>query len=58
MARSPRPTASTCACPTSPIPPPASASTADQRGIDYIDMHLSHVAQHAWFGFFGKLTTP
>ena len=23
--------------------------------IDFIDMHLSHVAQHAWFGFFGKM---
>ncbi|MFO1211866.1 MAG: acetyl-CoA hydrolase/transferase family protein [Paenacidovorax caeni] len=23
--------------------------------IDYIDMHLSHVAQHAWFGFLGRL---
>ena len=23
--------------------------------LDYIDMHLSHVAQHTWFGFFGKL---
>lgn len=23
--------------------------------IDYIDMHLSHVAQHAWFGFLGKM---
>ncbi len=23
--------------------------------IDYLDIHLSHVAQHAWFGFFGKI---
>ncbi|MBV2217734.1 MAG: propionyl-CoA--succinate CoA transferase, partial [Diaphorobacter sp.] len=23
--------------------------------IDFIDMHLSHVAQHAWFGFLGPL---
>ena len=23
--------------------------------IDFIDMHLSHVAQHAWFGFLGKM---
>lgn len=23
--------------------------------INFIDMHLSHVAQHAWFGFFGKM---
>ena len=23
--------------------------------IDFIDMHLSHVAQHAWFGFLGHM---
>jgi len=23
--------------------------------MDYIDVHLSHVAQYVWFGFFGKL---
>ncbi|WP_266181183.1 acetyl-CoA hydrolase/transferase family protein [Dyella humicola] len=23
--------------------------------MDYLDIHLSHVAQYAWFGFFGKL---
>ena len=23
--------------------------------LDYIDIHLSHVAQHTWFGFFGKI---
>ena len=23
--------------------------------IDYVDLHLSHVAQHAWFGFLGKM---
>ena len=23
--------------------------------LDYIDIHLSHVAQHAWFGFFGEI---
>ena len=23
--------------------------------IDFIDMHLSHVAQHAWFGFLGPM---
>ncbi|MFZ2493435.1 MAG: acetyl-CoA hydrolase/transferase family protein [Thermoanaerobaculia bacterium] len=23
--------------------------------LDYIDIHLSHVAQHVWFGFLGKL---
>lgn len=25
--------------------------------LDYIDVHLSHVAQHAWFGFYGKIDT-
>ena len=25
--------------------------------IDFIDMHLSHVAQHAWFGFLGPMHT-
>lgn len=23
--------------------------------MDYLDIHLSHVAQYAWFGFFGKI---
>lgn len=23
--------------------------------LEYIDIHLSHVAQHAWFGFFGAI---
>ncbi|GAB2787340.1 acetyl-CoA hydrolase/transferase family protein [Dyella kyungheensis] len=23
--------------------------------MDYLDVHLSHVAQYAWFGFFGKI---
>jgi succinyl-CoA:acetate CoA-transferase len=23
--------------------------------LEYLDIHLSHVAQHAWFGFLGKL---
>jgi len=23
--------------------------------MDYIDIHLSHVAQHVWFGFLGRL---
>ncbi|MDY0021901.1 acetyl-CoA hydrolase/transferase family protein [Arenimonas caeni] len=23
--------------------------------LDYLDIHLSHVAQHAWFGYFGKI---
>jgi succinyl-CoA:acetate CoA-transferase len=23
--------------------------------LEYLDIHLSHVAQHVWFGFLGKL---
>ena len=52
-ARWPRSTASRCACPISPIRPAASASTPGE--MDYIDIHLSHVAQFVWFGFLGKL---
>jgi len=25
--------------------------------LDYIDIHLSHVAQHVWFGFYGQIDT-
>jgi len=25
--------------------------------LDYIDIHLSHVAQHVWFGFYGEIDT-
>ena len=25
--------------------------------LEYIDAHLSHVAQHAWFGFYGEIDT-
>jgi len=25
--------------------------------LDYIDIHLSHVAQHVWFGFYGEIGT-
>lgn len=25
--------------------------------LDYIDIHLSHVAQHVWFGFYGPIDT-
>ena len=42
-----------CACRTSPIPTRASGSTP--ATLDYIDIHLSHVAQHVWFGFFGEI---
>jgi succinyl-CoA:acetate CoA-transferase len=34
---------------------PASRQKINDGRMDYIDMHLSHVAQHVWFGFFGKL---
>ena len=40
------------------LPFNSDASTRQQinaGSIDYIDMHLSHVAQQAWFGFLGKL---
>jgi succinyl-CoA:acetate CoA-transferase len=36
---------------------PACRERINQGEMDYIDMHLSHVAQFAWFGFFGKLDT-
>lgn len=29
----------------------------NQGDMDYIDVHLSHVAQYVWFGFFGPLNT-
>jgi succinyl-CoA:acetate CoA-transferase len=29
----------------------------NQGEMDYIDVHLSHVAQYVWFGFFGPLKT-
>ena len=34
---------------------PAARQRINSGAINYVDMHLSHVAQHAWFGFFGKL---
>ena len=40
------------------LPFNSDASTRQQINagtIDYIDTHLSHVAQQAWFGFLGKL---
>lgn len=27
----------------------------NQGNMEYMDIHLSHVAQHAWFGFYGKI---
>lgn len=34
---------------------PSTRQQINAGSIDYIDMHLSHVAQQAWFGFLGKL---
>jgi succinyl-CoA:acetate CoA-transferase len=34
---------------------PQCRSRINRGEMDYIDMHLSHVAQHVWFGFLGKL---
>src|SRR5690606_22174185 len=33
---------------------PAVRERINAGTLDYIDMHLSHVAQHTWYGFFGK----
>lgn len=52
MARWPRSTALSYACPTSP------GSVTRERinagAMEYIDIHLSHVAQFVWFGFFSR----
>lgn len=34
---------------------PALRERINAGELNYIDMHLSHVAQHTWFGFFGKV---
>jgi len=34
---------------------PAVREQINAGELHYLDIHLSHVAQHAWFGFFGKL---
>ncbi|GAB2485417.1 acetyl-CoA hydrolase/transferase family protein [Comamonas humi] len=34
---------------------PAARKAINAGEIDFIDMHLSHVAQHAWFGFLGRM---
>ena len=34
---------------------PAVRERINAGNLEYIDIHLSHVAQHAWFGFFGKI---
>ena len=34
---------------------PTARKAINEGEIDFIDMHLSHVAQHAWFGFLGHM---
>jgi succinyl-CoA:acetate CoA-transferase len=34
---------------------PTSRQKINEGRMEYIDIHLSHVAQHVWFGFLGKL---
>ncbi|WP_343225526.1 acetyl-CoA hydrolase/transferase family protein [Novilysobacter antarcticus] len=34
---------------------PAVRERINAGNLEYIDIHLSHVAQHTWFGFFGKI---
>jgi succinyl-CoA:acetate CoA-transferase len=34
---------------------PAVRERINAGTLDYIDIHLSHVAQHTWFGFFGNI---
>ena len=34
---------------------PTARKAINAGEIDFIDMHLSHVAQHAWFGFLGPM---
>jgi succinyl-CoA:acetate CoA-transferase len=34
---------------------PAVRERINAGTLDYLDIHLSHVAQHTWFGFFGKI---
>lgn len=34
---------------------PALRERINAGELDYIDIHLSHVAQHTWFGFFGDV---
>ncbi|MEN1961380.1 acetyl-CoA hydrolase/transferase family protein [Luteimonas sp. MJ246] len=34
---------------------PAVRERINAGSLDYIDIHLSHVAQHTWFGFFGDI---
>ena len=34
---------------------PATRARINAGEMEYIDIHLSHVAQYAWFGFFGEI---
>ncbi len=36
---------------------PDARKRINEGALEYMDMHLSHVAQHAWFGFYGKIDT-
>lgn len=36
---------------------PDARKRINEGTLEYMDMHLSHVAQHAWFGFYGKIDT-
>ncbi len=49
--RKPTPLVSACPFNTDPL----ARQQINAGEIDFIDMHLSHVAQHAWFGFFGQM---
>ena len=36
---------------------PDARNRISEGKLDYIDIHLSHVAQHVWFGFYGEIDT-
>jgi succinyl-CoA:acetate CoA-transferase len=36
---------------------PDARNRINEGKMDYIDIHLSHVAQHVWFGFYGEIDT-
>ena len=36
---------------------PDARNRINEGRLDYIDIHLSHVAQHVWFGFYGEIDT-
>ena len=36
---------------------PDARNRINEGKLDYIDIHLSHVAQHVWFGFYGQIDT-